>query len=770
MQTIEEYLKGEFRQEKSRLKDIYDTLVEIARFFCQSYENEYDRWDYEFPSQPRDQKYSFSTQAMCALALTRLTAAAFWQERNDKEQAVREAIKHKRDNCVQELCTKLNQNAQQGGKVWESSTYGEEDPLTATWIVELFSDEPSSLNRMVRKKLQDTIHTALNGKFDRIIHAENRAGAHAFPVYRLVLLVVKNIQRHASKWKMAEEKWQPLLSTAGYWFEQELHRQLSHHHFNDFRFDAPELIYSLAGALQTNRLHREDPLIREVMKVIRATQEQRSVYWRPYRPFVVRPQGLALMPLSVEVADALFDIWKVTGHFDQLKESLTNYYEWLMTQKIEKRIDKDSNVINVIGWRSENAFGPPEVERIHTWTTSRVAMFLLNYSRVLDLALQSDLLSHSGLSFKDTEELTLDWKDIQPMDRGRKNEDVDERIMPMIEKYFINPHESILREGKGLSPNGSFSMFLYGPPGTSKTSLAEGLAKKLGLKLVTITVSDFILSGVQAVEQRAKVIFDILSELKNVVILFDEIDRLITDRESERYFQQGDILQLMTPSMLTKINDLRRKKKLIFAISTNYFERIDKAIRRPGRIDQHFLLTPFDQKSRVEVLSNFICKCKDLGEKGKDWNLLPKYEKWLGKIAKRAPLLVFEELKRVFERSMSGVGKGDIEVLLSNLDSEIQQVKPSISIGSYDRRLADKYYSEKPYREYFFLCFLLAEVNQANKKVKASFRKWWIKWTKENARELRGLTSDSWVQEQLRKLGVAADKNQPRGEGRKSHT
>jgi SpoVK/Ycf46/Vps4 family AAA+-type ATPase len=459
------------------------------------------------------------------------------------------------------------------------------------------------------------------------------------------------------------------------------------------------------------------------------------------------------MPLSVEVADALLDICELTGHFDQLKESLVNYYEWLMAQRINKRIRKKGNVVNVIGWRSENAFGPPEVEKIHTWTTSRVALFLLNYSKLLDDSLQNNLLQNSGLSFKKASDL-IPWKDIQPMDLGRKKQ-----TLQVIEEQFITPHASTRDSEHRLNPEGSFSMFLYGPPGTSKTSVAEGLAGRLDLKLVTINVSDFIMLGVEAVEQRAKIIFDVLGELKNIVVLFDEIDRLITDRDSDRYLEQGDILQLMTPSMLTKLNDLRRKRKLLFVVSTNYFERIDRAIRRPGRIDQHFLISPFDQKSRVALLQNFICKFKGLGEKGKDWEFPSNAEMRLNSIAKLAPLLVFEELKGVFDRSTSGLGKGDIKGLLQNLESEIHKVNPSINLESYKRKFAEmRLDPEPPFMEFFFLCFLLAEVDQADSEIRRLFQEQWEEWKEKNAPEAREFTSDEWVKEQLKRLTKSQNK------------
>ena len=57
----------------------------------------------------------------------------------------------------------------------------------------------------------------------------------------------------------------------------------------------------------------------------------------------------------------------------------------------------------------------------------------------------------------------------------------------------------------------------------------------------------------------------------------------------------------MTPSMLTKINNLRRDERVIFMIGTNYADRVDRAIKRAGRIDEHMLVLLPDLKRRVQV-------------------------------------------------------------------------------------------------------------------------------------------------------------------------
>jgi len=52
--------------------------------------------------------------------------------------------------------------------------------------------------------------------------------------------------------------------------------------------------------------------------------------------------------------------------------------------------------------------------------------------------------------------------------------------------------------------------------------------------------------------------------------------------------------------MLTKLNELRRSKGILFIIATNYENRIDPAIKRSGRIDRKYLILPPDMEGRKE--------------------------------------------------------------------------------------------------------------------------------------------------------------------------
>ncbi|WLA39764.1 ATP-binding protein [Bradyrhizobium elkanii] len=144
-------------------------------------------------------------------------------------------------------------------------------------------------------------------------------------------------------------------------------------------------------------------------------------------------------------------------------------------------------------------------------------------------------------------------------------------------------------------------MLLYGPPGTGKVTVASSLSWALDCPLVTVTVSDFLADGQVAIEARAKDPFRMLQAQPRMVILFGEIDQFMLDRDSEYFRDQETVFQFLTPGMLTKLADLRASKSVLFVVATNYAERIDAAIKRQGRIDQHILLLPADKERRRKL-------------------------------------------------------------------------------------------------------------------------------------------------------------------------
>ncbi|ACC74067.1 ATP-binding protein [Paraburkholderia phymatum] len=385
------------------------------------------------------------------------------------------------------------------------------------------------------------------------------------------------------------------------YFEKLLHEHLSFSSIPDSRFDPAELMFCLEGMLVCQRKTVDRTVFDRVLSVLSDAQKE-SPYWRPVKPFLTTEKGYALFPVSVEIANSLMRACAIFDE-DSLQDTygsrcvglLRRYWQWLRVRAV--RIQPDS--AERVGWHSEHVNEPAV---IHLWETSQVMEFLLSFRNALHRHIARTTLVLSRFTQSPPKD-TL-WTDVTNSHEAVKPETGvgKEGLLSAyhrIEQDFIEPRTG----GKG-EPN--FSMLLYGPPGTGKTTIASGLAAALKRRFITITVSDFLASGEAQLEARAKDIFTVLMSQPDSVVLFDEIDHFLLDRDSERYGKQDTVFQFMTPGMLTKLNDLRRKERCLFVVATNYEDRIDAAIKRTGRIDRNYLVLPPDAEKRKYFIQQWI--------------------------------------------------------------------------------------------------------------------------------------------------------------------
>ncbi len=368
--------------------------------------------------------------------------------------------------------------------------------------------------------------------------------------------------------------------------------QLAVSQIDDGGFDPASLVFALEGLLIIDRSGISQALIDRVAEVLGATP---APYWRPVKPLAATPQGLVLLPQSVEVASSFLRICQLTDSnsvdslFGRCLDMLKGYTAWLESRAVRGSYPNRGKERRFEGWQSEHTAAP---SKIHLWATSQVLLYLQYYAAMLDQhiarALRADVgLAYTQVKATDPEKRKRTWKEVMLREPLAGFHPTKYRVYDEMDQYFVEP-----RAVKAQNADLSYSMLLYGPPGTGKTMLAQELANALGYDFIGVSPSDFIQSGEAGVEARAKRIMEVLNAQSDVVILLDEIDRLLLDRNSEQYGLQSDMFQFMTPSMLTKLHDLREMKRSVFVIATNYAERIDSAIKRPGRIDRQLLVLP----------------------------------------------------------------------------------------------------------------------------------------------------------------------------------
>jgi hypothetical protein len=687
MPTLDQYLSDDYPKIDAQLQEMKLCVAQCANLLRQSYQKTatVSFWPYSYPDFSPPTKFSVSTQAMCATAAQHLIEDGFDKAATPKLSALR-------DEVLNSTFAHILANVAAGKAAWKSSTFGVEDVFTTSWLVDVISKRRASVD-IVKPALliiNDALQRAVEERFEQTLFQfdyPNDAGPHPLPLLRLFQSVTL-IENSALIKKMpgislplVEEK---MLSDAAHWFERNLHRQMSFYHFSDFRFDAAEMVFCLAGLLETKGIALYDDLIKQVLTIIQDAQE-RSVYWRPYRPMISTETGMTLLPLSIEVASTLLDLLDTTRNFDAYQDTLSKYYRWLLSVRIIESKKKAHDPSCWAGWHSENAYGPPGV---HVWDTARVAMFLMEYSKAIRRQIQEDLRKKSGFTIKNPSQITLTLDRIVPYDQGA-TESFKDRIK-----------RSISSE--------SFSLLLYGPPGTSKTTLAQAIAKFKGWDMVYITPSDFISGGESAIEQKAKSMFEVLTKMSETVVFFDEIDRLLLDRDSDSYGQQEDIFQFMTPSMLAKLAELRKVQKLGFVIGTNYSERIDRAIKREGRIDKALLCAPPNKAARLLILKGFL----EDGVAKAVWT--SAHEKSLATIANRTVCYVYEELRSLVNSAIAASSPATLESILTRIKGALSKESSEVTVESYKKRLALKEYPQKPLEEYVALLMLSAEVRATN--------------------------------------------------------
>ncbi|HUB38937.1 MAG TPA: ATP-binding protein [Streptosporangiaceae bacterium] len=257
------------------------------------------------------------------------------------------------------------------------------------------------------------------------------------------------------------------------------------------------------------------------------------------------------------------------------------------------------------GHRTENS--SPE-----SWATAEVYTFLRYYLHYLTFRINAALLAKyrggATPAAPDPQAFRLFYQPEvrSPSNATRVNQP---KLSDVLTDYVLSPLrlDADTREyslSRNTGPQHRLrSVILFGPPGSGKTSIVKAIAKYLGWPLIVLDPSNFAAEGLHLLPTTIGKIFNDLREARDTVILLDEMEDLMRNRQSEILAGRGETTfeqRLLTTAILPRLEDLHSSAHSLIFVVTNHFARIDESARRFGRFDMAIEVLPacFEEKCR----------------------------------------------------------------------------------------------------------------------------------------------------------------------------
>jgi len=167
------------------------------------------------------------------------------------------------------------------------------------------------------------------------------------------------------------------------------------------------------------------------------------------------------------------------------------------------------------------------------------------------------------------------------------------KIREMIELPLRHPE---LFERLGVeAPKG---VLLHGPPGTGKTLLARAVASETNANFHSLGGPEIMSKFYGESEERLREVFKDAQENAPSIIFIDEIDSIAPKREEVT----GEVEKRVVSQLLSLMDGLQSRGKVVVIGATNRINAIDPALRRPGRFDREIEIGVPDADGRLEVL------------------------------------------------------------------------------------------------------------------------------------------------------------------------
>ncbi|HKY45249.1 MAG TPA: ATP-binding protein [Pyrinomonadaceae bacterium] len=398
-----------------------------------------------------------------------------------------------------------------------------------------------------------------------------------------------------------------LVANATAWCRSVADREIAHASAQNLTdFDPSELVSAIAVAVKWKQITTAPQVSDAIDKALAGMRVDGS--WSPGQPFYSPNNAVGIWPITSDVVLTLTEVLEGYPEIDVADAALFRYVDWLerTLTKLNFQDQSERKTIElVIGWPSDRFRHP---RKIHFPTTAYSIMALLKIRDLVEFRLWQ-LCEKRFTVIKSNDQRGL--KEVAPVDLGAQH------------SHRLHRHLAwMAEEQKRNYEQAEYSVVLHGPPGSSKTFIAQALSveqwkavrpwgSQQDSRMLRITPADFTRMGEDRLDSEARLIFDLLRGVRGVTIFFDEIDDLLRQRNtgSRGSVVKPSFMELVVPAMLNRLADLREacpRQELCVVLATNYIESIEPALLRKGRIDRPFPVVYPDQDSRQALIIKLI--------------------------------------------------------------------------------------------------------------------------------------------------------------------
>jgi len=533
---------------------------------------------------------------------------------------------------------------------WNSAQLGENNPFTVSFLLEAL-DDLGGAKALSAKQLK-IVRGKLTLLEENLLETGERGGVSLQEYASTAFLTYKAVA--------ALDQWGHLkgeLSTAvNEWVWNHLYKESVLVSFSSPDADVFEVAYSILVASKVTPLEQMAPdqrfLLRSAIEQFFDAQRDDGT-WPRSRPLFVYPKYGHAYCFDYELLAAMLSDRQLRHYVYERLGKLRCAAEGLDERKYP--LTPSGVDGGAYGWASGHHGADPRPE---SWSTASALQFCFGLNDLVAEAIRIATFEDVGADYQAPKRAADEKPSLPETFLDSRIQRDDGSILSLkktLRDRFIAPlleERHRLEFGKPLPEGTPSSAILYGPPGTSKTELAQIVADKLGWPLLKLDPSHLTRNGLDQVHAEADRLFGMFQQCESIVLLLDEFDELMRDREN------GELeTRFLTTAMLPKLTTLGKQRRVVYMVATNHLERFDAAIRRPGRFDRVIPVMPPTieaKRAKWSALDDGLKQVEELGDEEAKEATAALSDLTFGEAKE-----LNEELKALFKRFKSHSEKRD---------------------------------------------------------------------------------------------------------------